>query len=117
MSADEPEQTLSRIMGERREKARRLAASGKNPYRNDLGPTHDLTAIHARYDATKPAADAPAASGPPVPIDGEVVRVCGRVMARRGFGKTVFVPIRDGAADLQLFLAKGTLDDADFDGT
>jgi lysyl-tRNA synthetase class 2 len=116
MSSDEQEQTLRRIMGERREKARRLASSGNNPYRNDLGPTHDLAAIHDRYDRTKPAADAPAASGPPQPIDGEVVRLCGRVMARRGFGKTVFVPIRDGAGDLQLFLAKGTLADADFDG-
>ena len=38
------------------------------------------------------------------PIDGEPLRVAGRVMAKRGMGKTVFAPIRDSSGDLQLYL-------------
>src|SRR5262249_11541627 len=38
------------------------------------------------------------------PVDDQLHRVAGRVVARRGFGKTVFAPIRDGSGDLQLYL-------------
>jgi lysyl-tRNA synthetase, class II len=114
MSSDDQAETLRRIMGERRDKAQRLAVAGHNPYRNDLRPSHDLATIRARYEPTRPTS--PGEGGAIVPVDGEIVRLCGRVMARRGFGKTVFIPIRDGSADLQLFAAKGTLAEADFEG-
>jgi hypothetical protein len=32
-------------------------------------------------------------------------RLAGRLVAKRGFGKTVFAPIRDGTGDLQLYLS------------
>ncbi len=100
---DDDHSTLARIMGERRGKAAAMRAAGHDPYRNDIRPTHELAAIRSRYQASKPAEGA-AGDGGITPIDGEVVRVAGRCVARRGFGKTVFVPIRDGSGDLQLYV-------------
>ncbi|MCA9679827.1 MAG: lysine--tRNA ligase [Kofleriaceae bacterium] len=112
---DDDHSTLARIIGERKSKAAALRAGGRDPYRNDVRPTHDLATVRARYEPTRPAADAPVDKGAPItPVDGEVVRVAGRCMARRGFGKTVFVPIRDGSAELQLYLNVEHLDAADF---
>jgi len=112
--------SLGRMMGERREKASRLRQAGHNPYRNDIRPTHTCAEVRARYEPTRPAADpAPTGERPAgergiVPVDGQVVRLAGRAVARRGFGKTVFLPIRDGSGDLQLFLNVDHLAAADF---
>ena len=110
--------TLDRIMAERRAKADSLRAAGRDPYRNDFRPTHTVAAVRARYEPTKPpppAADAPKEKGAPItPVDGEPVRLAGRLVAKRGFGKTVFAPIRDGGADLQLYLAIDHCDPDDF---
>ena len=110
--------TLDRIMAERRAKADKLRADGRDPYRNDWKPAHTVAAVRARYEPTKPApppADAPKEKGAPItPIDGAVVTVAGRLIAKRGFGKTVFAPIRDGGKDLQLYLAIDHCDSGDF---
>jgi len=108
--SEAPESTLARIIGERRDKAAALRGAGKSPYRNDLRPSQTLAEVRGRYEATKPAQPSPTIT----PVDGQVVRVCGRVMAKRGFGKTVFAPLRDGTGDLQLYLNVDHLDPADF---
>jgi lysyl-tRNA synthetase, class II len=110
-SQESSEQTLQRIMRERRDKAAGLREAGSEPYRNDFRPTHRLAEIRARYGETQPSEPAPGIQ----PVDGEVLRVAGRVLARRGFGKTSFVPIRDEAADLQLFLNIEHLASSDFE--
>jgi len=118
-----PENTLDRIMDERRGKAGALRAAGSDPYRNDVGPAIALAAVRAKYEATKPPAPDPAAAKAPkdksagdgiVPIDGEIHRVAGRAVGKRGFGKTVFVPLRDPTGDLQLYLNVDHLDAGDF---
>ncbi|HVK89441.1 MAG TPA: lysine--tRNA ligase [Kofleriaceae bacterium] len=127
-----PESTLDRIIGERRDKAAALRQAGSDPYRNDLGPQVSLAEVRTRYLPTKPAeqppratdAKGPAAPGPSpaakdrdagiTPVDGAPLRVAGRVMAKRGFGKTVFAPIRDATGDLQLYLNVDHLDAGDF---
>jgi len=112
-------------MDERRGKANALRAAGSDPYRNDLGPAVSLAEVRKRYEPTKPAAAEPAARSPRnpttpgdkpdkgdkgdkgegiTPIDGVVHRVAGRAIGKRGFGKTVFVPLRDTTGDLQLYL-------------
>jgi lysyl-tRNA synthetase class 2 len=107
---EQPAQTLDRIMDERRAKAGALRAAGSDPYRNDIGPAISLAEVRQRYEATKPPAADPAAardkSADPgiVPIDGAIHRVAGRAVGKRGFGKTVFVPLRDSTGDLQLYL-------------
>ncbi|MBE7451576.1 MAG: lysine--tRNA ligase [Kofleriaceae bacterium] len=121
------ESTLERIMAERAGKAERLRAAGHHPYRNDVRPTHAIASVRARYEPTRPPPPPAPEPGAPrprkgegdggaalEPIDGEVVRVAGRVMARRGFGKTVFAPIRDTSGDLQLYLNVDHLDAGDF---
>jgi lysyl-tRNA synthetase class 2 len=125
-----PESTLERIMDERRGKARSLREVGSDPYRNDVGPTSSIAEVRARYEPTRPAqpaADGGAAAGGAAaaaaapataprekrekrekaviaPIDGAPLRIAGRVMVKRGMGKTVFAPIRDATADIQLYL-------------
>ncbi len=120
---DDDHSTLARIIGERKGKAASLRDGGRHPYRNDFVPSHDLATVRARYEPTRPAPVTPDPTAPKpakgsgdgiTPIDGEVVRVAGRCMARRGFGKTVFAPIRDGSADLQLYLNVDALDPSDF---
>src|SRR5215468_591194 len=102
--ADEPhteQQTLERIIGERRSKAEAMRAAGQNPFANDWKPEISLAELRAAYAGTKPAE---AKKGPIAPVDDQLHRVAGRVVAKRGFGKTVFAPIRDGSGDLQLYL-------------
>ncbi|HEU4730270.1 MAG TPA: lysine--tRNA ligase [Kofleriaceae bacterium] len=126
---EQPENTLDRIMDERRGKAMALRTAGNDPYRNDIGPASSLAEVRARYAATRPAPVEPApspksaATDQPargdkadkgarargdgdgiVPIDGVTHRVAGRAIGKRGFGKTVFVPLRDATGDLQLYL-------------
>jgi lysyl-tRNA synthetase class 2 len=104
---EQPEKTLDRIMDERRAKARALREAGSDPYRNDIGPAISLAEVRARYQATKPAPVEPSAAPDQkgiTPIDGEIHRVAGRAIGKRGFGKTVFVPLRDTTGDLQLYV-------------
>ncbi len=118
-SPEQPETTLDRIMGERRDKATALRTAGSDPYRNDIGPAISIAAVRAKYEATKPAPPPPpeakvepvrgapkvkAAPEAITAIDGTPLRVAGRVMVKRGMGKTVFAPIRDTTGDLQLYL-------------
>jgi len=100
--SDDGEKTLDRIIAERRAKAAALREAGRNPYGNDFRPSATIAEVRARYEATKPT-EPPEGKGI-VPVDGEKFRVAGRVIAKRGFGKTVFAPIRDRSGDLQLFL-------------
>ena len=99
---------LDRIIDERRKKAQEMRAAGRNPYANDFRPEIDLAALRARY-AGAPRTEA--GSRQITPVDGVSHRVAGRVMAKRGFGKTVFAPLRDATGDLQLYLNIEHLDD------
>ena len=108
-----PEKTLDRIIGERRDKGVALANAGRNPFRNDVAPRDQIADVRARYTATKPAADA--VHEGIVPVDGTMVQVAGRIMAKRGFGKTVFAPLRDRSDDIQLYLNVDNLDAGDFE--
>ncbi len=120
----QPEKTLDRIIQERREKGQALREAGSDPYRNDIAPAITLAEVRARYEATKPAPPAPPSPAGPgdkpakgagiTAIDGELLRVGGRVMVKRGMGKTVFAPIRDASGDLQLFLNVDHLAPDDF---
>src|SRR5436190_15488011 len=98
----EPESTLERIMDERRGKARSLREAGSDPYRNDIGPSIAIADVRARYEPTRslsPPASSPAGSpdarggaepadpaaprkkaAPIAPIDGEPLRVAGRLI-------------------------------------
>jgi lysyl-tRNA synthetase class 2 len=99
---EHPETTLERIINERRGKAAALRGQGIDPYRNDIGPTASLAPVRAKYGPTKP--ETPASDM--APIDGEILRVAGRVMNKRVVSKKLaFAPIRDTTGEIQLFLS------------
>ena len=94
------EQTLAKMMSERREKRQGLIENGDHPYRNDLSPSHQCQQVRELYAGTMPEEKKPGIH----PVDGTLISLAGRVMARRGFGKTVFLPLRDRSGELQLYL-------------
>jgi lysyl-tRNA synthetase class 2 len=103
--------TEERIIAERREKAGQLREQGRNPYRNDFKPSHAVADVRAKYEGTKPEEPAPGIH----PVDDQSYRVAGRITAKRGFGKTVFAPLRDATGEIQLFINVEHVDPADFD--
>ncbi len=80
------------------ERARRLAdraalyAAGKNPYPEHSDVENHVTDIEAAYADLEAGADTT-----------DVVKIGGRVVAKRGQGKIVFVVLRDPTGDIQLF--------------
>jgi len=107
----EHETTLERIMSERREKAATLRKGGSDPYRNDVGPSVDLGSVRAKYGPTKPEVAAEKME----PIDGETLRIAGRVIAKRAVSKKlVFMSLRDKSGEIQLFINVANLDANDF---
>ena len=105
------EQTLGKMMSERREKRQALHSEGNHPYRNDLTPSHGCKELREQYEGTAPVEKIPGIH----PVDGKVVSLAGRVIARRGFGKTVFLPLRDTSGELQLYLNIDETDKEDFE--
>ena len=92
------------------ERARRLATrvayleGGTDPYPEHSSVTHYAVDINAGYDDL---------------ADGEntedVVKVGGRIVAKRGQGKIVFAVLRDTTADIQLFCRINDMREADWD--
>ncbi|HTM43368.1 MAG TPA: lysine--tRNA ligase [Polyangiaceae bacterium] len=98
----------------RHAKAEKLRQRGENPFANDvdtssrvlvqalrqrcaaalLEPKHEL-----RYDPEKVAQL----------VGSESITVCGRLMARRGFGKASFLKLRDSSGEIQLFAKQDDL--------
>jgi lysyl-tRNA synthetase class 2 len=80
-------------ISERRAKVERLRARGREPYPHDYPDRTLIAAIHTAHE--------PQALG-----SGEHVglryRVAGRIVARRGHGRTLFVDLRDGSGWIQV---------------
>jgi lysyl-tRNA synthetase class 2 len=93
---------LEEALAARRAKLDRLRERGVEPFALGFEPTVSLADLRARFaDSLQPGTQT-----------GERVSVAGRVMLLRRHGKLAFAMIRDRAADLQLFLAQDTLDEA-----
>jgi lysyl-tRNA synthetase class 2 len=102
------------LIATRRAKAEKLRAQGQNPFANDVDVS-DRLLVHAlrercaaallepkaelRYDPERVASLMAEAS----------IKICGRVIARRGFGKASFVRVRDGSGEIQLFVKQDEL--------
>jgi len=80
--------TLQELRNERLRKLDELKKLGVNPYPARTSRTHTLGQIAAEFDA----------------LEGRQVRVVGRVVNIRKFGKIAFVVVRDASGSLQLFL-------------
>lgn len=93
--------TLAEIMGQRRAKAQALRDRGLEPWPAGAQVSHAIGDIVRAY-ADKLG-------------DGEgsedYVEVAGRVMARRGHGKLVFMVVREAGADIQFMVSKAAVGD------
>src|SRR5215475_263264 len=88
----------------RRRKLAALRAQGATAYPNDFRPDQSAAEVHARFGGLDDAAlgDAPA------------VRVAGRVVAVRDFGKAGFLKIQDRGQHLQVYARRDVLGEVGF---
>jgi lysyl-tRNA synthetase, class II len=88
----------------RRRKLAALRAQGATAYPNDFRPDQSATEVHDRFGGLDDAALGDAA----------VVRVAGRVVAVRDFGKAGFLKIQDRGQHLQVYARRDVLGDEGF---
>lgn len=91
----------SRVIAARREKAERMKGEGANLYVQRYDPTHLAEEVRRGHDAL-------IASGGPV-------RMAGRVVLHRSFGKAGFLTFQDDSGRFQAYIKKDTTDPAGFD--
>jgi len=89
------QQNLERLIAGRREKLERLTEQGVEPYPYAYDRSHTSTEIRAQEQSLTTAETR--------------VRYAGRIMAKRGTGKTLFVPIQDDAGQIQAYFRKDDL--------
>lgn len=98
----EQKEDLSELLRIRREKLNTLKAEGKNPY--------EIT----KYDVTAHNGDIREKFEE---MEGQTVRIAGRMMSRRIMGKASFMDVRDSSDRMQIYVKRddvGTDDYADF---
>jgi lysyl-tRNA synthetase class 2 len=88
----------------RRRKLGALRARGTTPYPNDFRPDQRAAEVHARFGELDDAALAEAPA----------LRVAGRVVALRDFGKAGFLKIQDGGVGLQAHVRRDALGEEGF---
>src|SRR3989338_1860348 len=85
-------------------KLEKLKKQGKNPYPNHFCPTHTAAQIQASCGALEAEA---LEKNPPI-------KLAGRILAVRSFGKAAFVHIQDRTGKIQTYVAKDVLGDEGF---
>ncbi|MBI2343489.1 MAG: lysine--tRNA ligase [Deltaproteobacteria bacterium] len=90
---------------QRLEKGERLKALGRSPWGNGYAPSHTAAAIHRQWG------DMPQET---LERDAPRVRVAGRVMMARLFGKAGFLQLQDRSGTIQIYCQKQQLSDEDF---
>ncbi len=88
------EQDLNQLLKVRREKLAELQAAGKDPFQiTKYDVTHHSTDIKEHYDT----------------LEGQVVRVAGRVMQKRVMGKASFCNVQDLKGNIQSYVARDSI--------
>lgn len=90
----------------RRGRLDELVAAGIDPYPARVGERESIAAVRSRFDA---------ASGDELEADAPQVAIAGRVMARRKFGKLIFLELRENGDSLQVSVKKQEVDAEIFD--
>ena len=87
--ADAPEQDLNEVLKIRREKLSALQQEGHDPFaETTYDVTHHAADILADFDA----------------LEGETVRMAGRIMSWRDMGKACFLDLQDASGRMQLYV-------------
>ena len=83
------EPSLSELLQVRRDKLAELQGRGQDPFQiTKYDVTHHSDEIKDGFDA----------------LEGQSVRLAGRLMSKRGMGKAVFSDLQDGAGRIQLYV-------------
>lgn len=108
-----PKSAEENLIAVRRAKAQALRDRNENPFANDLGgPLDELGPLRGRFDGARKVDEKGGVTGR-YDREHEVfrgaapVRVAGRVMLLRSFGKTAFARIRDRTGEMQLYFQVG----------
>lgn len=91
----------SRVLRQRREKADRLSEQGLNLYAQRYNPTHTAVEVRTHEKALIES--------------GESVRMAGRVVLHRSFGKAGFFTFSDFSGRFQAYVKKGVTEEAGFE--
>ncbi len=95
-----------RILSQRREKLAELRQQGIDPFYNRYQPSHTLAQVQEQYSSL---------SGPELEGVNQELRLAGRLMMVREFGKASFCHIQDGSgARLQAYVQKQVVGDEAF---
>ena len=101
--SDESEMTESEIRNGRLSKVQAMKDAGEEPYAYSFNPTHSAAQLHSLYDGKL--------DGGEEDEDADV-KVAGRIMTKRVFGKLAFFTIKDESGTIQLQLEKKRLGDS-----
>ncbi len=99
MTGNENEKQQHRLVQERLNKLEAFAERGPL-YPHDYDRTHTSAELHAQ-EAELTAGET-------------VVRIAGRIMAKRKAGKTIFLPLYDGPGKIQIYAKRDDLGEEDF---
>ncbi len=102
--SEEPQQSTSDLVAERRGKLERLREAGVEPFPHSFGDRDEIAAVRAAHEGIEAGAETE-----------DRRRVAGRLTARRGHGKAAFLDIRDGSGPIQIQARVDELGD-DFEG-
>ena len=92
------EDELNEQMKVRREKMSALAAEGIEPFGRKYNATHHAAEVLSSFDT----------------LEGQVVRLAGRVMTYRGHGKASFAHIMDMTGQIQIYLRQDAMGDKQY---
>ena len=88
------EQDINQLLKVRREKLAALQEAGKDPFQiTKYDVTHHSTEIKENFDA----------------LEGQIVRVAGRIMSKRVMGKASFCNIQDLPGNIQSYVARDSV--------
>jgi lysyl-tRNA synthetase class 2 len=97
---------INELLLQRRSKMEALRNQGVNPYANDFPATHTTCEVFAAHGGQDAAA-----------LEGGKDRyaLAGRIMARRDFGKAAFIQLQDRGGRLQVYVARDSVGEEDFE--
>ncbi|KAG2490033.1 hypothetical protein HYH03_011498 [Edaphochlamys debaryana] len=95
------------VRGVRLRKVEDLRTQGQDPYAYRFDRTHLTAKLQEQHAALAPGAEEPSA--------GEVA-VAGRIVAKRVMGKLAFLSLRDDSGQIQLYVERTALDEAQAGG-
>ncbi|MBO5307237.1 MAG: lysine--tRNA ligase [Lentisphaeria bacterium] len=97
------EQEMNQLVAMRIAKMNDFAAAGLKPYGNAFPNVKPIAEVRAEFKA-------PEAEGE----YGPEVTIAGRIMGKRGMGKSIFADIKDSSGKIQLFVGKSEIGDEQF---